>query len=180
LGWIVFLSLSHYILDFGKKILVTKFKIDNLLTFILDQALHITLIFYVSSTLPKDLRRIVLPPFVNLFYRDSIFLYLNGFVLASCGFGIVLLYLIKWRYKEDSASFIRYEMRWGVFERAVVFSLVILKEWFYLLIPFILLIRGFVHPMRTLKAKENSFPYPEMALSTFMTITLGFVFRILT
>lgn len=196
-GFIGFLAISHILIDWSKTYVNYRLKIDNLWTFLADQLFHIGMIALIFLTglsgLSPPLQ--LASPIVGLYNNNVIILYLIGYIISSCG-GTFLIFSFKQTFSKVGATLeftlsgaegvaqgtspapTRVEKYYGIVERLIITTLVILKGYYYFLIPLVCSIRI---PFALLPQRR---PYKHLAslidalASALFAIIVGIILRI--
>jgi hypothetical protein len=140
---ILFLAISHFLLDWLKVLLTKKLLNDSIFTFLLDQILHIFFIwiccFYLFDIPSPDINnRLVLSYYLN----KKIILALTGLVFSIFGGGVLIHYIrktffqIKTEKSGDQVLFpVANKRRMGYFERFFSTLGTIIGGWLLILVP---------------------------------------------
>ncbi|MBU1262368.1 DUF3307 domain-containing protein [bacterium] len=151
-----FFFLSHTIIDWAKIKGTEKIPaLDNLWMFLLDQLLHIFVIYLACGFWPDSNRPIsfVIP-------------YLCFYIIAGPA-GIILNFYIKKLFiGSETSAIVSKEAYYLAGERMVVFTLILLPSPFYFTIPLILMGRGLIFAER----KDTAL---DIVLSTFLSVFCG-------
>lgn len=178
-GFIGFLAISHILIDWSKTYVNYRLKIDNLWTFLADQLFHIGMIAFIFLT---DLSGLSPPlqlasPIVGLYNNNVIILYLIGYIISSCG-GTFLIFSFKrtfFKEKTDPGQPIQVEKYYGIAERLIITTLVILKGYYYFLIPLVCSIRI---PFAYKRPDKEILNPVDILSSALFAIIVGIILRI--
>lgn len=168
-GIICFLGLTHVIIDRTKVLYLDK-RSDNIWTFCLDQLLHLAVIGSVFLIKPAFLPTPKEPPtnLLALYFNDLFILSFIGYIVTTFA-ADALLDSLKKTLQSYMLPF--REKYYGIIERAIITSLVILRGYYWLLILPILLIR--------LTSSRASKAYPHIILSTLLAVVVGLILKAL-
>lgn len=171
--WLAIITLigSHFIIDYIRVVFTKKTNRDNLWMFLLDQFLHLVVVWLISlwiSSLPLPSLEILQTRLDN----KAILLTLSGFITAGYGSAIVIHYLKKMlvkNYTDQALSTKRY----GIIERFLVMALILLPGLFFLFIPIVIITR-----MAISRVKEEEYGLLDSIASIVITVMLGLILKI--
>jgi len=177
--FILGLSVSHVVIDWMKLKITEATDTNNIWAFLLDQAVHISLIMLIFL-LPasKTTRPLPLGWISGLYNSDTLTASLIGLIISTYGSSFILYY-IKTTFVDRK---ILYRRDWdGMLERGVI-TLLMLGGWkFILIIPVIVAVRIFYylsfasHPKEwsdIIKRIEPPFEYQKIKLKSYLSIDL--------
>jgi hypothetical protein len=158
LSWGLFF-VSHTIIDW-LKIKVTEIMpaLDNLWMFLLDQILHI-LVIYIACWFWSDSNEPV----------SFIILYLCFYIISGPAGIILNFYIKKLFYGSETSVIVSKEAYYFAGERMAIFTLILLPYPFYFCLPLLLMGRGLIFTERRDSALD-------IAISTALAVFCGLVF----
>lgn len=182
--FLILFGIIHSIQDWVKVELCSKYKINNMGIFLLDQILHVGV-----------LTTILLTPFANeipmgsstlmeIYKNDALILYATGYVISAFGGIIIIVYLKRFFLGEETKIneiLLPTEKYYGTTERILITTLVILKGNYFILVPALPLIRYLILWFQRLKGKEIRWKEGtiEILLSTLLATCIGVLLRLL-
>lgn len=158
LAWLFFF-ISHTIIDWAKIKGTERIpKLDNLWMFLLDQLLHIAVIYLAVGFWPDSNKPI------------SFIIPILSFYIIAGPAGIILnFYIKKLFFGSQTSAIVSKEAYYLAGERMVVFTLIVLPSPFYFCLPIILMGRGLIFAERKDTALDI---VVSTALSVFCGLTL--------
>jgi len=158
---LLLLFVSHTIFDWLKIKITDKYPAwDNIIFFLLDQALHILIIFIVYKLWP-----------VESIYLESQVKYVSFYCITGPASMIFLFYFKRLFYRQETSAVVSKRSWYSALERMVVLTLIILPPPFFFLIPFVLILRGFLF-------EEEVDTALDLVASSIIAVFFGIVFKI--
>ncbi len=162
--FVVVIAFSHFLIDTVRMVGIKKYKkTDNVLFFILDQVLHITIIFLIwkfylvfSAPLLRERWAIILSLYIIATHFTTIFIY----------------YLKNF----DKTNIEGKEKHYGILERSVVFFCLLLPGFWKMLFPLIWLGRVFLS--RTQWKEQLDFSRKNLIVGNGIAIIVGIIARL--
>ncbi len=169
---IIILICSHFMIDWIRVIFSKKANLDNLWMFLLDQCLHISIVWLVSLiivpppllTLPESIRSII--------ENKQIILTLCGFIAAG-HFGAIFIHYLKKMFVKGYMSQSLNTKRYGIIERLLVMVLILSPGLFYLFIPPVLITRWAIS-----RVKEKEYSLFDSLFSMAFAVIFGLILKI--
>ncbi|MDH5173682.1 MAG: DUF3307 domain-containing protein [Elusimicrobiota bacterium] len=142
-GFIFFLWFVHAIQDWLKVLVFEKYRLNNIWVFILDQFLHIG---FLGMLFPLGLAKLALPEnlsrLVFLYNDNNVIIYAIAFVSIGFGGGIFISYIKNLCYGGKKVDLTSPKKYIQAVERMLIAGLMLLKGYYYLVIPGIWIIHG--------------------------------------
>lgn len=174
--WLVIIILigSHFIIDYTRVVFTKKTNIDNLWMFLLDQFLHIIVVWLISLWIPSlPSPSVELPETIqNVLNNKVILLTLSGFITAGFFSAIVIHYLKKMLVKGYTNQALSTK-RYGIIERSLIMALILLPGLFFLFIPAVMVTR-----MAISRVKEEEYGLLDSIVNIAITVSLGLILKI--
>lgn len=171
--WLAIITLigSHFIIDYTRVVFTKKTNTDNLWMFLLDQLLHLIVVWLISLWIsPLLLPSLEIPQ--TMLGNKAILLTLSGFIAAGYGGAIVIHYLKKMWVKDYTNQALSTK-RYGIIERFLVMALILLPGLFFLFIPSVIITR-----MAVSSVKEEEYGLLDNIASIVITVILGLILKI--
>ena len=172
---IIILICSHFIIDWTRVILSKKANLDNLWMFLLDQGLHILIVWLVSQIIsyPPFIIPLILPESIrDVLENKQIILTMCGFIAAGY-FGAILIHYLKKMFINGYTSQSLSTKRYGIVERLLIMVLILMPGLFFLFIPTILFAR-----MSISRVKEEEYSLFDSIVSMAFAVIFGLILKV--
>lgn len=182
--FLILFGIIHSIQDWAKVELCSKYKINNVGIFLLDQILHVGVLI-----------TILLAPFANeipegnstlmeIYRNNALILYATGYVISAFGGTITIVYLKRFFLGEETQIneiLSPTEKYYGTTERILITTLIILKGNYFLLMPVLPLIRYLLLWFQRIRGGEIKWKEAtiEILLSALLATCIGILLRLL-
>ncbi len=179
-GFIFFLWIVHAIQDWLKVLVFEKYKWNNIWVFILDQSLHIG---FLGILFPLGLAKLTLPEslsqFVFLYNDNNVIIYTIVFVSVGFGGGIFVSYVKNLCYGEKKVDLTSPKKYIQAMERIVIVGLMLLKGYYYLLIPGVWIVHGGYVILKKRNEERLSFSsFFDLIFNTVVAVGIMLILRV--
>lgn len=175
--FLIFLWVSHSLVDWLKIKLINRYKNDSLSLFLLDQLLHIGAIGLVLI--------FNFPPiaagasFLSRLYSNNLFVFFCIFYTLATFTATVLIYYLKKTYVHSNVSFPAKGRYYDILERAMVTTFIILPGYFYLLVPLAIGIKWVVCRIKNFQEGDYDFSRFNLIASFTIAVLVGAILRLI-
>lgn len=165
---------AHIIIDRVKLILNKRMGYENVGLFLLDQAIHLFLIFSVCQTQHAKLPLPLNIPIIGKLYNSDLFVqYLIGYIIVTYVV-MILIFSLKSTFKKPASIPDVTKRLFEFTERGLIATFIILGGIFYWLILI------WAVPRFVLSFKKNPrFEFYDLVLSLILTLPVGFILKII-
>ncbi|MFH1563712.1 MAG: DUF3307 domain-containing protein [Nitrospirota bacterium] len=169
---IIILICSHFIIDWTRVVLSKKANLDNLWMFLLDQGLHILIVWFVSLMIISP-PLFILPDFIRgVLENKQVILTMSGLIAAGY-FGAILIHYLKKMFIKGYMSQSLSTKRYGIIERLLVMVLILMPGLSFLFIPTVLFAR-----MSISRVKEEEYSLFDSIISTALAVIFGLILKV--
>ncbi len=179
LWWIILLlTVSHILVDHAKVVFFLRKDRDNLLVFLLDQALHLAFI-WLGASVAQVLHPQNLGSLCGFLIPDKIALLASFFVFSAFGVGVVLQFIAYLIWSSKAPQFLGNCREWtGVVERALITASALWGIW-----PAIPVLMGAKFWILRKLLKPDKFEtkqvvWMDVVASAFLALILGMAARL--
>jgi hypothetical protein len=171
---IIVLTVSHFIIDYVRIDFSSKTQSDNLWMFLLDQFCHIAIVWLVSLMLISiHSPPLTIPDFIKvIIYNKVLILTASGFIAAGY-FGAIVIHYLKKIFIKEYINQSLITKRYGIIERLLVITLILMPSLFYLFIPTVLITR-----MAISRVKEEEYGLFDSIASMVIAVSFGIILKI--
>lgn len=169
---IIILICSHFIIDWTRVIFSKKANLDNLWMFLLDQSLHIFMVWLVSLIIISPPLPILPESINSIIENKQIILTLIGFITGGY-FGAIVIHYLKKMFIKGYTSQSLSTKRYGIVERLLVMVLILMPGLFFLFIPTVLFAR-----MSISRVKEEEYSLFDSIVSMVFAVISGLILKI--
>jgi len=172
---IIILIGFHFIIDYTRVVFTRKTNLDNLWMFLLDQILHLGVVWLISLMIISSPASVIKLPnsITSLLDNKVVILTVSGFIAAGYFGAIIIHYLKKIFFKDYTTSQALTTKRYGIIERLLVMALILMPGLFFLFIPTVLITR-----MAISKVKEEEYSLFDSIASIAIAVILGLILKI--
>ncbi|MEW6619536.1 MAG: DUF3307 domain-containing protein [bacterium] len=170
---IFILIISHFLIDYLRIVITTNTQTDNLWMFLLDQSLHIIVMWFITLiilSIPES--AIKIPEFTRGVLEDKIILLTASGFIAGGYFGAIVIHYLKKMISEDYSSQALKTKRYGIIERLLIMTLILMPSLFFLFIPTILIARMVIS-----KEREEEYSLFDSIASTSIAVIFGLILK---
>ncbi len=171
IGIIILIS-SHFLIDWTRVVFSKKANLDNLWMFLLDQCLHIFIVWLVSLMIISPPLPILPESIRDIIENKQIILTLIGFIAGSY-FGAIVIHYLKKMFIQGYTSQSLSTKRYGIIERLLIMVLILMPGLFFLFIPTILFAR-----MSISRVKEEEYSLFDSIVSMAFAVIFGLLLKV--